>query len=251
MKRELNSRSRRKWVAGGVLVFGSIALLSTGFATWVVGVQKTYDAGEISVSVDTLSSDMYRVTYTPTDSTMKISETADVAVGDVVSATHDGDWVISGTLTVLTKTNSAPAGTVTATLPESYTVYGESTSTTVNQANLVTLAAVGTGNNATGLHGAAGDTKHYVNPTGAVSNINWTAGAQSGSFYTFTSPITVTFSWGDYYGADGLAAFYNNNFAPTTITGDDFDHIQAEYDAMNTAMTGSNILTVVIDAPAS
>ena len=53
MKKEINSKSKRKWVAGGLAVFASIALLTTGFATWVVGRQETNKDAQVNVTVDT------------------------------------------------------------------------------------------------------------------------------------------------------------------------------------------------------
>ena len=53
MKKEINSKSRRKWIMGGLAAFASVALLTTGFAVWVVGSQKMSDKGDVSVTVDT------------------------------------------------------------------------------------------------------------------------------------------------------------------------------------------------------
>ena len=41
MKKDLKSKSKRKWIVGGVLLFGGVALLTTGFATWAIGVNQT------------------------------------------------------------------------------------------------------------------------------------------------------------------------------------------------------------------
>ena len=53
MKKEINSKSRRKWIMGGLAAFASVALLTTGFAVWVVGVKNTQGDGNIKVNVDT------------------------------------------------------------------------------------------------------------------------------------------------------------------------------------------------------
>ena len=54
MKKSIKKSSRRKWIVGGVAFFGSIALLTTGFATWVVGVNESSDDGEVTIGVDTV-----------------------------------------------------------------------------------------------------------------------------------------------------------------------------------------------------
>ena len=41
MKKEINSKSRRRWIMGGLAAFASVALLTTGFAVWVVGGNET------------------------------------------------------------------------------------------------------------------------------------------------------------------------------------------------------------------
>ena len=74
MKKEMNGKSRRKWVVGGAMVFGSIALLSTGFATWVIGaLNNTYD-GEITVAIDQVKNESITVTGDMTDANIKIAD---------------------------------------------------------------------------------------------------------------------------------------------------------------------------------
>ncbi len=77
MKKELNGKSRRKWVVGGAMVFGSVALLSTGFATWVIGASNTTSDGQIGVEIDTVSNKSvdFKATIKEGD-TIKISDPA-------------------------------------------------------------------------------------------------------------------------------------------------------------------------------
>ena len=53
--RKLISASKRKWVLGGILGFAAIALTTTGFATWIVGINATTTNGDVGVTVDTVS----------------------------------------------------------------------------------------------------------------------------------------------------------------------------------------------------
>ena len=57
MRKEINSKSKRKWVAGGLAAFASVALLTTGFATWVVINNNVTDSKDIGVTVDTASNE--------------------------------------------------------------------------------------------------------------------------------------------------------------------------------------------------
>lgn len=57
MRKEINSKSKRKWIMGGLAAFASVALLTTGFALYVVGTTKTEASGNVEVNVDTAKND--------------------------------------------------------------------------------------------------------------------------------------------------------------------------------------------------
>lgn len=80
MRKELKSKSRRKWLLGGSLAFASVALLTTGFATWVIGTQQTSGDGKVNIGVDTAKDNSVELTFSldDTDSKIFVSE----AVGD-------------------------------------------------------------------------------------------------------------------------------------------------------------------------
>lgn len=63
MRKELKSKSRRKWLLGGSLAFASVALLTTGFATWVIGTQKTSGDGKVNIGVDTVEDKSVELTF--------------------------------------------------------------------------------------------------------------------------------------------------------------------------------------------
>lgn len=75
MKKEINSKSKRKWVAGGLAAFASIALLTTGFATWVVGQQTTKDDDSVKVNVDTARNESVEFTVElPAEAKIELKE---------------------------------------------------------------------------------------------------------------------------------------------------------------------------------
>lgn len=79
MRKELKSKSRRKWLLGGSLAFASVALLTTGFATWVIGTTKTSGDGEVHIGADTAKDNSVELTFNlDTDNKIFVSE----AVGD-------------------------------------------------------------------------------------------------------------------------------------------------------------------------
>lgn len=63
MRKELKSKSRRKWLLGGSLAFASVALLTTGFATWVIGTQQTSGDGKVNIGVDTVEDKSVELTF--------------------------------------------------------------------------------------------------------------------------------------------------------------------------------------------
>ena len=81
MKKDLKSKSKRKWIVGGVLLFGGVALLTTGFATWAIGVNQTKQNLETNVSVQGTVNESVKLTVTPVSGD-------DNAMGVSISESH-------------------------------------------------------------------------------------------------------------------------------------------------------------------
>lgn len=64
MKKDLKSKSKRKWIVGGVLLFGGVALLTTGFATWAIGVNQTKQNLGTNVTVEGTVNESVKLTVT-------------------------------------------------------------------------------------------------------------------------------------------------------------------------------------------
>lgn len=79
MRKELKSKSRRKWLLGGSLAFASVALLTTGFATWVIGTQKPSGDGQVHIGVDTAQDNSVELTFSldENDNGIFVTEDAD------------------------------------------------------------------------------------------------------------------------------------------------------------------------------
>ena len=85
--RKLISASKRKWVLGGILGFAAIALTTTGFATWIVGINATTTNGDVGVTVDTVSNNGVELKLVlGEDSDIELKE-ANLATGPVVTVT--------------------------------------------------------------------------------------------------------------------------------------------------------------------
>ncbi len=79
MRKELKSKSRRKWLLGGSLAFASVALLTTGFATWVIGTSKPSGDGQVHIGVDTAQDNSVELTFSldENDNEIFVTEDAD------------------------------------------------------------------------------------------------------------------------------------------------------------------------------
>lgn len=74
MRKELKSKSRRKWLLGGSLAFASVALLTTGFATWVIGVHKPSGDGQADIDVDTVQDKSVELTFSLNENKIFVAE---------------------------------------------------------------------------------------------------------------------------------------------------------------------------------
>ncbi|MBR1581717.1 MAG: hypothetical protein IJ656_01660 [Bacilli bacterium] len=88
MKKQLSLASKRKWVTGGILAFSAVSLLTTGFATWVVGVQRTQQENGIAVQVDTASSQTAYLT-------VKFAEGTKLTIGETSAPATDTSKLVN------------------------------------------------------------------------------------------------------------------------------------------------------------
>lgn len=97
MRKELKSKSRRKWLLGGSLAFASVALLTTGFATWVIGTQKTSGDGQVHIGVDTVEDKSVELTFEldNTNDTIFVAENAGTSNSNlIIEQAGTPDWDI-------------------------------------------------------------------------------------------------------------------------------------------------------------
>ena len=73
--RKLRSSEKRKWVVNGLLAFGAVSLLTTGFATWIVGVNQREANEGVNVQVDTAQKNNVSFTF-------EIGDDKDIYVGE-------------------------------------------------------------------------------------------------------------------------------------------------------------------------
>ncbi len=210
MRKEMNSKSKRKWVAGGLAAFASVALLTTGFATWVVGNSMTSSEQDgLKVNVDTAKNASIELIATLLDDSVKFSET-DAVGGDkfVQSDATDGD------LDITFDELKIVYGTQSGFNPELATYKLQFTLVQINDVDAATNNAV-VYSSSTDIFGRDGS-KTYIEAPEAVNLNNPSVGA-SGSessgtkTYTFTQK-TFSFRWGSAFENKSPCTYYNEKF---------------------------------------
>lgn len=88
MKKQITSVKRRKWIVGGLLLFGGVALLVSGFATWLIGINKPNDKDDIGVGVDTVVNKSVSISIELSDNSLYLRE-------KVVKDENDKDQIIT------------------------------------------------------------------------------------------------------------------------------------------------------------
>lgn len=244
--KKLNSASKRKWVLGGILGFAAVALTTTGFATWIVGVNAITQNGNVNVSVDTAKNNGVKLTLTlGSDTSIELKE-ANTSKGPVV--TVEGNDTVSNPLQISVSEFTLEVGKqfldtnnitgVEFSLKE--TTDEETKDIKDNAKNKVTDNKLG--------EKRTGESWHYLNAPAKVEfdNTDIIGEEESGqTSYTYLiSKTTLDFTWGDFFGGESPASFYNTKFA-SGATKEDVDNIVAELEAMRTAL---NEKTLVLTA---
>ena len=202
MKRELNSRSRRKWVVGGAMVFGSIALLSTGFATWVIGTNIQSQDQKIEPGVDVIKNGGFILAA-------ELGDDKEIQIGDngpitgfvsVADEETNLDLEFDIDLSVERMDEDVAPGALTVA------VKGDT-------GKVTTADLADKGFNA-GRTAASYSVLEYSSHTA----VDWTKDTSKSSdgvyVYTGTSTVTLSLKYDIWGGKTSIAAFYNGFYVP-------------------------------------
>ena len=242
--RKLISASKRKWVLGGILGFAAIALTTTGFVTWIVGINATTTNGDVGVTVDTVSNNGVELKLVlGEDSDIELKE-ANLATGPVVTVT--GNDTVKNPLQISVNTFTLEVGKqfldaneITGVEFKLKYVTDDSTKDIKNNAdNKVTDNKIGDKRTTNDLG--------YWEYVSAPAKIEFTNEdiTNSEDLTTYTYQInasTLDFKWGNFFETKSPATFYNEKFA-TGATKEDVDNIFAELEAMNTALNDDTLV---------
>ena len=274
MKKEINSKSRRKWIRGGLAAFASVALLTTGFAVWVVGTSKTGDDKDVQVKVDTAQNNSISFNLTLATKTIKLEESTTTAAANA-----------SGKPLVNVSTNKGEGAAFVATpmtLSASYTIKygaaydfkfktihfsiatagneGESNFDTNYATNKVLAENVKMGTTKKKSEDAEAITKNFARAASTTDytyfeapkdyTISETATGAEGGNKTITGTISLEFTWGTFFGSKASPATYYNDWAnskninsvtDTNITDALTEEVTQEMNAMHSQLDGKKI----------
>lgn len=246
MKKSIKKSSRRKWVVGGVAFFGSIALLTTGFATWVVGVNDNNENNTVNVNVETTENASVSFTMTYAE------EGADntITIDEPKGYTFEGKKIIN-------------PGEGESKFD--FTVTFESVNITIGH-------AAQKDNNYDGIEFAITGTNNEIQSAGnklgtARSGDSWTYLAapatktftdlglsktdeEGSSAITWTgSKVAIAFDWGTFFDGDTPCTYYNTLYNGNSLSsiGDEnaiVDAIYSEMSAMKTAFETTKTITL-------
>ena len=239
MKKEINSKSRRKWIMGGLAAFASVALLTTGFAVWVVGSQKTSDKGDVSVTVDTAQNESIVFTFKldSTDSAIELKENGE-KTGKMVNTkgVTDGNPLRISYTTSTIKFGASydfKFKSIKFSIEDPADMkQADGKTPDTNAKNEYASVKVTETGKLTGEYARSKGAYTYLEAPKAIAIPDYKP-ATSGTTIITISAGNLDFSWGSFYGTDGKspADFYNEKFA--TATDDDIadhaDEVEGEY----------------------
>ena len=245
MKKSIKKSSRRKWVVGGVAFFGSIALLTTGFATWVVGVQQTQDEDDVNVTVDTTINEFvtFSLSLLDTDSSITLGETEEPTPAPKGKVNIVKIDEVTGDLTVKIDSLNIEIG-----------------NDAVNSYTQIDFAITSNNNTVSSQQFTDENLRtdsswSYLSAPAPIlltnENITKTAGTNT-TTYTLkpSSTLTLNFGWGDFFGGQSPANFYNSKYHENKlgdVLSETINKINTEMDGMSAAFdeeTEKNVLTL-------
>ena len=277
MKKDLKSKSKRKWIVGGVLLFGGVALLTTGFATWAIGVNQTKQNLGTNVTVEGTVNESVKLTVTSVDGTadamnVSISESHPVQEADEIFYTKDEkatDFYIKVKVVVEIGAEFYANNNITnVTFDFKDWAEGENKPNGYDQLKDVTSKRKVNVASNTKTHNKGDYTYIDINTdkttltipalnaehttiTGENPN-KFVLGAGSSTtkskVFTIESLDLEVFKWGSFFGHVSPCDYYNGLYQAGTITSqaDDVDLVYAEMNAMKAALQPDDLTTTNI-----
>lgn len=203
MKKELTSKNKRKWVVGGVVFFSAVALLTTGFATWIIGVTALSQEGSVGVTVDTAKNESVYLTATLSDSSIALNETTNTAgTGNVVTVNDADQNALKISFSELKITYGKDYTFDFTKLHFSFDETSSSLVTVAPEGNLLTTNRTGT-------------SWTYIDCPADLDITKPNQAETDGTYLITPSTKEFEFKWGSFFDNKSPATFYNEKIKGT------------------------------------
>lgn len=247
MRKEINSKSKRKWIMVGLAAFASVALLTTGFALYVVGTTKTDASGNVDVKVDTAEnkSIVFDFSLDGADSKIDLKE-SNVASGKIVTVEQND--TVANALQVKYSTATIKYGTSYDFKFKSIKFRIETSLTTEETNNGYATVVVGAdGNKLSEGYARETGTYEYISAPKDIDISSYKA-VETGNTKTITiAASTLDFTWGSFFDNKAPSTYYNEKYASENDNGKlttAADEITSELKAMHDQLDGKKIKLV-------
>lgn len=231
MKKEINSKSRRKWIMGGLAAFASVALLTTGFAVWVVGVSNKDASEDLKVNVDTAANKSISFEMKITgDKKIKLAEskTTASANADSKKIVHIDDAATEGAYLEypLTVSISYTISFGKAYVKDFSKIHFEIVNNPEAKAGVTYCSSavnadnIKLGHDATNTATFKRDSEAnltYIDAPIDIDLSSVTFDTDGRNNFTYTGTKEITFKWGSFFGTEAAspATFYNAKVGTT------------------------------------
>lgn len=252
--RKLKTSEKRKWIVNGLLAFGAVALLTTGFATWIVGVNQREANGGVSVQVDTAQKNNVSFTFEVLESNKdiyvgeKTSSSSDNFVNITGNDEKDTDFNVGFKFTIIVGKDVAKPNEVNLTINYDGIGLADGTDNSAAIGNKVVYNK----DNAPVTHYIEDNNDHeytYIDISNDFATISipdsseedsdkswkWTVTpGNDETTYVYETAGVDLFKWGTYFGGKAPSTFYNQLYKGGTLenTSEDVNIVYGQLQAM-------------------
>ena len=250
MKKQTNLTTRRKWVVTGIMAFAGVALLTTGFATYIVGVNNNTDDATATIKVDTVKNTSVDLSVSlEKDDDIKLTENVELTENDSNLVRTEGAFeptALQVTADITLKFGSEFFDKGTQNLTLKFSLKYDDSTYAVNTPNLTqdednllgALRVTGkTAKSSTGLE--ANDSWEYLAAPAEIDLTNQATTTDGALTVITLQGKVLDFRWGSFFNSKSPANYYNSmTYEDET---DAANKITQELKALNTALDGKQL----------
>lgn len=250
MKKQTNLTTRRKWVVTGIMAFAGVALLTTGFATYIVGVNNNTDDATATISVDTVKNTSVDLSVSlEKDNTLNLTENVKLTENDSNLVNTEGAFdatALQVTVDITLKYGSEFFDKGTQNLTLKFSLKYDDSTYAVNTPNLTqdednllgdSRTTGKTAKSSTGLE--ANDSWEYLVAPAEIDLTNQESTTDGALTVITLQDKVLDFRWGSFFNEMSPANYYNSTTYEDET--DAANKITQELKALHTALDGKSL----------